>query len=59
MNTHPPSSPLSVMEIRKMIQRMRGAQIAASVNDDVQWGILRDAIHALQELHKIKTGQQY
>lgn len=57
--TPAPSSLLTVAEIRKMIDRLRGAQIPASVNDDPKWRLLGDAIHALQELHKMKTGRQY
>lgn len=57
--SHAPSSPLSVQEIRRMIDRLRGAQIAASVNDDPKWPILGRIIHELQELHKMKTGKQY
>jgi hypothetical protein len=42
-----------------MIDRLRGAQIAASLKADGQWELLADAIHALQGLHKMKTGEQF
>lgn len=54
-----PSSPLSVEEIRLWIDRLRGAQIAASIQLDGEWEILADIIQPLQRLHKIKTGRQY
>lgn len=55
----PPSKPLSVREIRQMIDRLREAHIPASINDDPKWSIIARAIHELQELHKMHTGRQY
>lgn len=57
--TRAPSSPLGVQEIRKMIDRLRGAQIASSTKEDGEWEILMDIISPLQKLHVIKTGRQY
>ena len=57
--TRAPSSPLAVQEIRKMIDRLRGAQIASSTTQDGEWEILMDIISPLQKLHTIKTGRQY
>lgn len=54
-----PSSPLTVEEIKQMIDRLRGAQIATSTQPDGEWEILADVIHPLQKLHKIKAGRQY
>jgi hypothetical protein len=48
-----------VQEIRKMIDRLRGAQIASSTTQDGEWEILMDIISPLQKLHTIKTGRQY
>lgn len=54
-----PSTPLAVWEIRGIINRLRRAHIAASVNGDPKWEVLRDAIHAMQDLHIMETGKQY
>lgn len=54
-----PSTPLTVAEIRGMINRLRRAHIAASVNDDPRWPAIAEAIGGLQELHRIETGKQF
>lgn len=54
-----PSTPLAVDEIRGMINRLRRAHIAASVNDDPRWHVISLAINSLQNLHRLETGTQY
>ena len=54
-----PSTPLTLTEIRGMINRLRRAQIAASVNDDPRWEMLAATLSGLQDLHKLETGSLY
>lgn len=54
-----PSTPLTLTEIRGMINRLRRAQIAASVNGDPRWEMLAVTLSGLQDLHKLETGSLY
>lgn len=59
VNRRGPSTPLTLTEIRGMINRVRRAQVAASVNDDPRWEVLADIGSALQKLHVMETGVQF
>jgi hypothetical protein len=54
-----PSSNLTTAEIRLLIDRMRGAHIATSVNDHPDWPVIANIIHELQVLYKRRTGRQH
>jgi hypothetical protein len=55
-----PSTPLRVEEIRGLINRLRRAQIHASVDPaDPSYCDLVELITTLQRMHKRKTGVQY